>query len=52
MADNQIQMPSSGGGLIRYSDEYKSKIVFSPWVIVGIIIAVAVIGVYLYKFGL
>jgi len=26
MADNKIQMPSGIGGLVRYFDDYKSKI--------------------------
>jgi len=26
MADNKIQMPSGMGGLVRYFDDYKSKI--------------------------
>jgi preprotein translocase subunit Sec61beta len=49
MADNKIQMPSSGGGLVRYSDEVTSKLVFSPWVVVGAIAVLTVVGVLLYK---
>jgi preprotein translocase subunit Sec61beta len=41
MAD-KIQMPQSGGGLIRYFDEYKSKIEFSPTVVVVMIVVVIV----------
>ena len=55
MADNKIQMPQSGGGLVRYFEDYKSKIEFSPWVIIGISIAIADIEIILHKtrlFGL
>jgi len=40
MTDDKIQLPSSGGGgLVRYFDDYKSKIEFKPhYVIVAIII--------------
>ena len=41
MADNRIQMPQSSSGIVRYFDEFKSKIEFGPWtviVIIGVII--------------
>ena len=44
MADNRIQLPQSGGGLVRYFEDYKSKIEFSPWTII-IFILVIIIGV-------
>jgi len=28
--DNKINLPSSGAGLTKYFDDYKSKIMFSP----------------------
>lgn len=38
MADDRIQMPSGMGGLVRYFEDYKSKIEFKPvWVVVFII---------------
>ncbi len=44
----KIQMPQSGGGLVRYFDDYKSKIEFSPkWVIV-LIIGVVIIEILLH----
>ncbi len=52
MADNRISLPSSGGGLVRYFDDYKSKLEIKPIVIIVIIIAVIIIEIYLYKFGL
>ena len=37
MADNNIRIPSSQGGLVRYFDDYKSKIELRPeYVIVAI----------------
>lgn len=51
MADNKIQMPSSGGGLIRYFEESKSRFTFSPWAVVVIISIIAVLGIYFYKFA-
>ena len=43
MADNTIRLPSGSGGLVRYFDEFKSKIEISPeafMIITGIIIIV------------
>ena len=40
MADNKIQLPSSGGGLIRYSDEVKSNIMLSPYAVVFLIVMI------------
>ncbi len=49
MADNRIQLPSSSGGLVRYFDEYKSKIEFKPGYIVFFIILVLIIELILYS---
>ncbi|HLD06573.1 MAG TPA: SEC61-beta family protein [Candidatus Nanoarchaeia archaeon] len=41
MADDKISMPSGIGGLVRYFDDYKSKIRFKPGhilVLAGLII--------------
>lgn len=40
----------SYGGLMRYSDEYKSKIELSPKMVVGIIIGALLFEVLLYLF--
>ncbi len=45
----KIQMPSSGGGLIRYFDEYRSKISIKPIYLVIFIILVMIIELVLYK---
>ena len=52
MADNKIQMPSSGGGLVRYFDDTKTKFDIKPIYVIGIIVLVIVVEIYLYKFGL
>lgn len=46
----KIQMPSSGGGLIRYFDDYKSKIEIKPMVIIIAIIIVVLLELYLHTF--
>ncbi len=49
MANERVSMPQSGGGLIRYFDDYKSKIEIDKiWVLVAIVI-VAAIELYLQK---
>ncbi|HII16185.1 MAG TPA: preprotein translocase subunit Sec61beta [Nanoarchaeota archaeon] len=48
MADDKIRMPSSGGGLIRYYDEYKSKIEMPPTYVVAGITAILVLVVVLH----
>jgi preprotein translocase subunit Sec61beta len=45
----RIQMPSSGGGLIRYFDEHKSKIVIKPVYIIIIIVLIIIIEIWLNK---
>ena len=41
MASPQLRVPSAGGGLVRYFDEYKSKIQIKPeYVIVAIILVI------------
>jgi len=47
MADN-ILMPSSSGGLMRYNEEYKSKFMINPNHIV-IAIAVIVVGMFILQ---
>ncbi len=46
MADNKVQMPSSGGGLVRYFDDYKSKLQISKLVVIGVIVVVIVLELY------
>ena len=52
MSDNKIHLPQSGGGIVRYFDEFKSKIELSPIVIVGVIIAIIIIEIILHQTNL
>ena len=52
MADNKINLPSSGGGLINYFNEFKSKVQIKPMYIMVVIAIFVVVEIYLYKTGL
>ena len=49
--NDKIQMPSSGAGITRYFDDYKSKIEFKPEhvIIMAIIIIILVIVLHVTK---
>ena len=51
MAQDKISMPSGMGGLVRYFDEYKSKIEFKPGHIVILCVIVIIIMIILYAYG-
>lgn len=51
MANDRIQMPSGMGGLVRYFDEYKSKIKFKPGHIIIFTVVIMVIMIFLYTYG-
>lgn len=51
MADNKIQMPSSGGGIISYSKDFHSKIEISPGTVVFLIILLVILEALLHTFG-
>ena len=51
MAKDQVRMPSGMGGLVRYFDEYKSRIEFKPGHIIILCIVVMAIMIFLYTFG-
>lgn len=44
-------MPSGMGGLVRYFDEYKSKIEFKPGHIIILCVIVIIIMIFLYAYG-
>ena len=46
MAENKIQMPSGIGGLVRYFDDYKSKIEIKAQYFVVFVILVIAFYVY------
>lgn len=48
--DGRISMPGSFGGLMRYDEEYESKLKISASAVIGIVIAVIVILVALKIF--
>jgi preprotein translocase subunit Sec61beta len=45
----QIRMPSGMGGLVRYFDDFTTKVNLSPNFVVGIIIAVIVLEYALHN---
>jgi len=51
MAQNKISMPSGMGGLVRYFDEYKSKIKFKPGHIIVLSVIVIFLMTILYAYG-
>jgi preprotein translocase subunit Sec61beta len=51
MANEKINMPSGIGGLVRYFDEYKSKIEFKPGVVVIMVIIVILIMIIIHSSG-
>jgi len=51
MATDRISIPSGMGGLVRYFDEYKSKIKFKPGHIIIFTIIIMLIMAFLYSYG-
>lgn len=49
--DNRISMPSGMGGLMRYFDEYKSRIRIKPGHIIIMVGVVILIMIFLYSYG-
>ncbi|MBW2985348.1 preprotein translocase subunit Sec61beta [Candidatus Woesearchaeota archaeon] len=47
----KISMPSSQGGLVRYFDEYHSKIEFKPGYIILFVILIIIIELLLHTQG-
>ena len=43
MAEDKIQMPSGMGGLVRYFDDYQSKLEFKPVILVVVILLVVAV---------
>lgn len=50
MADNSINLPSGFGGLMRYNEEYDSKIKFKPVHVILFIILIVVLRIALPMF--
>ncbi len=51
MAKEKTYLPSSMGGLLRYNDEYKSKIEMTPGAVVIACVVVIVLLLLLQLFG-
>ena len=51
MAKDRIQMPSGMGGLVRYFDDYKSKIEFKPGHILILVVVIVIIEILLHTMG-
>jgi len=51
MKDNKVRMPSGMGGLVRYFDDYKSKIEFKPQHVIILVIIVLIIEIILHLYG-
>jgi len=47
----KMQMPSGMGGLVRYFDDYKSKIEFKPIIVIVMIIVVIILEIILHRMG-
>jgi len=51
MADKKINMPQSSGGLVRYFDEYDSKLIIKPHHIIVLVLLVILIEIFLHIMG-
>lgn len=51
MARDRLTMPSSGAGITRYFEDYKSKIEFSPQHIIFLSVLVILIELLLFYFN-
>lgn len=51
MANERIQMPSTSGGVVRYFDDYKSKVRIKPGYVVVLVLLVVVLSLLLHVFG-
>ena len=50
MAQQGISMPGAFGGLMRYNEEYPSKIMLKPVHVIGFIILIILFGIFLKIF--
>ena len=52
MAKDKVSMPSSMGGLVRYFDEYKSRISFKPGLVVVMAVIIIILMIVLHVYGM
>ncbi|HEB46980.1 MAG TPA: preprotein translocase subunit Sec61beta [Candidatus Pacearchaeota archaeon] len=50
MAENKIHMPAGFGGLMRFEEEYASKINLKPTYVIGFVILIIAFRVFLEIF--
>ena len=50
MADNKIHMPSGYGGLMRFEEEYESKIMLKPTHVIAFVILILAFRISLGAF--
>ena len=48
--DNKIHMPGVFGGLMRYDEEYESRFMLDPKMVIGFVIAVILLVIILKIF--
>ncbi len=48
-SDSKVQMPSSGGGLVRYFENVKTKLPVKPEYVIVAIVVVVVLEILLSK---
>jgi len=51
MAENKIHLPSGQGGLTRYFEDSKSKIMISPEIVIVMVVGVMALILVLHAFG-
>ena len=47
MADNKIHMPAGFGGLMRFEEEYESKIMLKPTHVIAFVILILAFRIFL-----
>lgn len=48
-SDSKVQMPTSGGGLVRYFEDVKTKVPIKPEYVIIAIVAVVILEIVLNK---
>ena len=49
--DNRIHVPSSQGGIVRYFDDYKSKLEVTPQAVLAACVAIALLAILARQFA-
>lgn len=51
MANDKISMPSGQGGLMRYFEDYKSKVSLKPGHVIVLVVVVMILIIILHIYG-